>query len=347
LLPHPSQYVILFIMKVSEIGEFSLIDRLQKMIADAGVDQAEGLLIGIGDDCAAWKCSGRNVSGAIQLATVDSMVEGVHFTLDTVTWRELGWKSLAINLSDIAAMGGAVRYILINLALPDDTAVEDIEELYRGMIELTKQAKAAIVGGNISGAPQVSITITVIGESVNGHILKRSAAKTGDAIAVTGWPGSAAGGLAMLMQKLKFAKEDAAYFKNAFLHPIPRLEDGQILVKNGIATAIDTSDGLISDLRHICEASKVSARINVPDLPVHELLKKSFKDKAIEMALSGGEDYNLLFTGNADVINKIKKQLEVPVHIIGEITGGEPGKIDLLDNAGKPVNLKKTGWTHF
>ena len=329
-------------MKVSEIGEFGLIDRLQKMIADAGVDQAKGLLIGIGDDCAAWKCSGK-----IQLTTVDSMVEGVHFTLDTITWRELGWKSLAINLSDIAAMGGVARYILVNLALPDNKEVENIEELYRGMIELTKQAGAAMVGGNISSAPQVSITITVIGESVNGHILKRSAAKPGDAIAVTGWPGSAAGGLAMLMQKLKSAQVDAAYFRNAFLHPIPRLEEGQILVKNSITTAIDTSDGLISDLRHICEASKVSARINVTDVPVHEFLKKGFKGKAIEMALTGGEDYNLLFTGKVEAIIKIKKQLDIPVNIIGEITGGEPGKIDLTDAASKPVKLKKTGWTHF
>jgi thiamine-monophosphate kinase len=329
-------------MKVSQTGEFGLIDRMQKMISDAGVDKTKNLLIGIGDDCAAWQCS-----GSIQLATVDSMVEGVHFTLETITWRELGWKSLAINMSDIAAMGGAARYILVNLAMPDDTETGDIEELYRGMIELAQQSGAAIVGGNISRAPQVSITITVIGESAGEHILKRSAAQAGDAIAVTGWPGTAAGGLAMLMQKLKFSKEDAAYFRDVFLHPIPRLVEGQILVKNGITAAIDTSDGLISDLRHICEASKVSARINIADVPVHELLKKDFKEKAIEMALTGGEDYNLLFTSDAAILNKIKTQLSVPVHIIGEIFGGEPGKIDVVDAAGKPLQLKKTGWTHF
>jgi thiamine-monophosphate kinase len=329
-------------MKVSEVGEFGLIDRLQKMIAEAGADRAKGLLFGIGDDCAAWHCS-----GATQLATVDSMVEGVHFTLDTITWGELGWKSLAINVSDIAAMGGAARYILINLDLPDDMEVENIEELYRGMIGLAKESGAAIVGGNISGAPQVSITITVIGESASGNLLKRSTAKPGDSIAVTGWPGSSAGGLAMLMRKLKFARPDTEYFRDAFLHPVPRLKEGQILVKNGITAAIDTSDGLISDLRHICEASKVSARIAVEDVPVHDLLKKHFSDKALEMALSGGEDYNLLFTGEADIISKIKKQLDIPVVIIGEITGGEPGKIELFNAAGKPVKLKKTGWTHF
>lgn len=330
-------------MKVSELGEFGLIDRLDKLIADAGVNLvAKDLLIGIGDDCAAWKCSGK-----IQLATVDSMVEGVHFTLDTASWWEIGWKSLAINLSDIAAMGGAPRYILVNVALPPDTDADGICQAYKGMIELACQSQTAIVGGNISSAPQVSITITVIGESVNEHLLKRSAAKPGDVIAVTGWPGSAAGGLAMLLQNLQFDDESAFYFKNAFLHPVPRLTEGQTLVKNGILAGIDTSDGLLADLRHICEASKAGARIHIENVPVHELLKKNFGDKALEMALSGGEDYELLFTGNADIVNKIKGQLEIPVNIIGEITGGNAGKIDLIDADGKPVKMAKAGWTHF
>jgi thiamine-monophosphate kinase len=330
-------------MKVSEIGEFGLIDRLEKMIAAANADRfSPGLLIGIGDDCAAWKCTGK-----IQLATVDSMVEGVHFTIDTAGWREIGWKSLAINLSDIAAMGGIPRYVLINLALPPDTDADSVFQLYEGIIDLATQTKTAIVGGNISGAPQVSITITVIGESVDGKILKRSAAKPGDAIAITGWPGSAAGGLAMLIQKNKMSKKDTAYFRNAFLHPIPRLGEGQILAKNGISAAIDTSDGLLSDLRHICEASKVSARIVTGDVPVHDFLKKNFKEKALEMALTGGEDYQLIFTGKAEAIHKIKKLLEIPVNIIGEITGGKPGKIEITDAAGKSVKLKNTGWTHF
>jgi thiamine-monophosphate kinase len=337
------EYVILFIVKVSELGEFGLIDRLEKMIAAAKVDRFDdGLLIGIGDDCAAWKCSGK-----IQLATVDSMVEGIHFTLDTATWREVGWKSLAINLSDIAAMGAVPRYALINLALPQDTEASGIFELYEAMIDLAKQTRTAIVGGNISGAPQVSITITVIGESLNGNILKRSSARPGDFIAVTGWPGSAAGGLAMLMQKLKFRKEDAAWFRNAFLHPTPRLPEGQLLIKNGITTCIDTSDGVLSDLRHICEAAEVSARVNLAYVPVHELLKKYFPEKAVEMALSGGEDYELLFTGDAGIINKLKSQFKIPFHVIGEITAGEPGKIELRDASGKPVETKKTGWTHF
>jgi thiamine-monophosphate kinase len=330
-------------MKVSEIGEFGLIDRLGKMISAAKADRfSPDLLIGIGDDCAAWKCSGK-----IQLATVDSMVEGVHFTTGTATWRETGWKSLAINLSDIAAMGGIPKYALINLALPQDMDAENVFLLYEGILDLAVQTKTAIAGGNISGANQVSITVTVIGESINGQILKRSTARPGDAIAVTGWPGSAAGGLAMLTQKLKLNKKDAEYFRTAFLHPVPRIKEGQALVKGGIITAIDTSDGLLSDLRHICAASEVTARINSGDVPVHDLLKKYFKEKALEMALTGGEDYQLLFTGKTDLVNKIKKQLEIPVNIIGEIRGGQPGKIEIIDAAGNPLGVNKTGWTHF
>jgi len=330
-------------MKVSEIGEFGLIDRLNRMIDRAGLNRPHpGLLIGIGDDTAAWKCSGK-----IQLGTVDSMVENVHFTLETTTWRELGWKSLAINLSDIAAMGGAPRYALIAMSLPEETEVEDIARLYRGMIEIAGKFGMGIIGGNISRAPQVSITITVIGESTDEQILKRSAAKPGDAIAVTGWPGSAAAGLAMLKRKLRFKPSAASFFKNAFLRPVPRITEGQLLLKSGVTTCIDTSDGLLADLLHICEASEVSARIDTDNVPLHEMLKANFGEKAIEMALSGGEDYELLFTARPGLILKIKDKIDCPVSIIGEITGGKPGKIDIVSSGGKAVKIKKAGWTHF
>jgi thiamine-monophosphate kinase len=244
-------------------------------------------------------------------------------------------------------MGGIPLYALINLALPPSTEDIDVFQLYEGIIECAKAHRTAIVGGNISRSTAVEITITIIGESPDGKILKRSAAKTGDAIAVTGWPGSAAGGLAMLLQNLTFGPEAQEYFRHAFLHPIPRIQEGAILGKNSIAAAIDTSDGLLADLRHICEASKVSARLYTADLPIHDYLKNNFPDQALEMALTGGEDYQLLFTGKPETVKKAIKQLDIPVHIIGEITGGEPGNIEVLDAAGKPLKLKKTGWTHF
>jgi thiamine-monophosphate kinase len=191
------------------------------------------------------------------------------------------------------------------------------------------------------------MTVTIIGESLDSRILRRSAAKAGDVIAITGWPGSAAGGLAMLTQKLKLDEESTQYLRHAFLHPVPRIKEGKILVKHGIAAAIDTSDGLLSDLRHICEASKVGARIKTADIPVHDLVQKNFKSNALEMALNGGEDYQLLFTGKAENVKKAISEFEVPARMIGEITRAEPGKIEVLNATGKPLNLIKTGWTHF
>jgi thiamine-monophosphate kinase len=330
-------------MKVSEIGEFGLINLLAKMIADVQIDKSTpDLLIGIGDDAAAWKCT-----DAVQLATVDSMVQDVHFSLETTTWKDLGWKSLAINLSDIAAMGGVPRYALVALSLPPETEVADVTALYQGMMELARQFNVAIVGGNISRSMEVSVTITVIGSSMSQTILKRSAARPGDMIAVTGYPGSAAAGLEMLAKKLRFKLPTAQYFNNAFLRPAPRITEGQLLVKHGVAAAIDISDGLLADLRHICEASRVSARVITDFLPIHDMVKASFKKKALALALGGGEDYELLFTGSDKVIKDVKNELRCPVTAIGEISGDEPGKINLVDAAGCPVKIGRTGWTHF
>ncbi len=337
-------YAILFIMKVAELGEFGLIDLLAKMIKDAGVDKIgeEQPIIGIGDDAAAWR--GDN---AIQLATVDTMVQDVHFSLKTITWQELGWKSLAINLSDIAAMGGVPKYALVALALPEDTPVAAVTKIYEGMIAAARQYQLAIVGGNISRAPEISITITVLGSSPENKMLRRDTAIPGDIIAVTGHPGSAAGGREMLAKKLKFKPDAAKYLRDAFLHPLPRIAEGQLLVKNGITTAIDISDGLLADLRHICEASRVGARVEIDRLPIHEAVKAGFGERAVELALAGGEDYELLFTGRADAIERVKAEMTCPVTIIGEITAGQAGQIDLRDARGSPVKIEPNGMVAF
>jgi thiamine-monophosphate kinase len=331
-------------MKVSKLGEFGLIDRIARMIADAkvGVLSLDRPRIGIGDDAAVWR-----PSGALELGTVDTMFEGIHFNTETTPWHDLGWKSLAINLSDIAAMGGSPEYALVALALSEETAVADVTSLYEGIIELARETHTAIVGGNVSRAPQVSVTITVIGRTISTEILRRDTARPGDVIAVTGNPGSAAGGFEMLSQGLKFKSEASEYLKGAFLHPVPRLSEGQALLKMGVKTAIDISDGLLSDLRHICEDSKVSATIFAERLPIHPLLKSSYGDKASGLALAGGEDYELLFTTSDTLINKAKTELKCPVAAIGEITAGEPGKIDLIDAHGKTVKTGKSGWRHF
>jgi len=318
------------------LGEFGLIDRLAKM----AVGRDEHLIIGIGDDAAAWKGD-----ASIQLATVDSFIQGVHYPSGIVPWPELGWKALAVNLSDIAAMGGIPRYALVSLALPPQTEVDDVTALYTGLLELAKQHRVTIVGGDISNAPMVIINVTVLGSSPKKQLLTRSSAKPGELVAVTGHLGAAAAGLEMITKKLKFEPKAAARFKQAFFKPTPRIAKRQLLLEQGVKTAIDISDGLVADLNQICKASKVGARIDANRVPVEPMVKAGFGDRALELALAGGEDYELLFTAKAEVINRVKQAASCPVTAIGEITAGQG--VTVADRRGKPLKLDKAGWEHF
>ena len=333
-------------MKISELGEFGLIDLLAGMV-DAAQDKEtaarQQLILGIGDDAAAWKSD-----NSVQLATVDALVQDVHFTLETTTWEELGWKALAVNLSDIAAMGGLPRYALVSLALPGQTEVEDVTSLYRGMIKLAQQFRVAIVGGNMSSAPLIVINITVLGSAEGDkQMLTRSAARAGEKVAVTGDLGASAAGLEMLTKHLSFKAEAADSLRKAFLTPYPRVAEGRLLVEHGVRAAIDISDGLLSDLRHICQMSRVGARIEIDRIPVHPAVKANFGNKALELALSGGEDYELLFTASAGVIDKVRAAASCQVTVIGEVTAEKPGEIILVDGKGKPIDPTVMGWQHF
>jgi thiamine-monophosphate kinase len=324
-------------MKVSELGEFGLIDLLAEMV---GGGQDEHLLIGIGDDAAAWKGD-----ASIQLATVDSFIQDVHYPPGIASWQELGWKAMAANLSDIAAMGGVPRYALVSLALPEDTEVDDVAALYSGMIDLGQQYGVAIIGGDISRAPIVAITITILGSSQKKQILTRSAAEPGEVVAVTGPLGAAAAGLEMLSKGLQLDLEADTRLRNAFLHPSPRIAEGQLLLEQGVKTAIDISDGLISDLSQICKASQVGARVEIDRVPVEPTVKAKFGEKSLELALSGGEDYELLFTAKAEVIDRVKRAASCPITAIGEIVAGKG--VTLVDRQGNPIELGKAGWEHF
>ncbi|MFC2005761.1 thiamine-phosphate kinase [Chloroflexota bacterium] len=324
-----------------------MIDLLAEMAygaQDKEIKAWRQLVLGIGDDAAAWQGD-----TSIQLATVDSLIQDVHFSLGITSWEELGWRAMAANLSDIAAMGGLPEYALVSLALPVDTEVENVISLCRGMIELAQQFGVAIVGGDTSSAPLLVISITVLGstESQDKRILTRSAAKPRQKIAVTGYLGAAAAGLDMLSKHLQFDAEATASLKEAFLKPYPRVAEGQVLVENGVGAAMDISDGLLSDLNHICKASQVGARIEIDCVPVQPVVKANFGGRALELALSGGEDYELLFTASVEVVGKVKEAASCPITVIGEITSDKAGEITLVDIKGNPVSLPKAGWEHF
>jgi len=330
-------------MKVGELGEFGLIESLRRIIERAGVGvglRREGIL-GIGDDAAAWRAGKRT-----QLGTTDTLVEGIHFTRETASWRDLGWKSLAVNLSDIAAMGGDPAVALVSLSLPAETDAACVEALYEGMAECALAFRTAILGGNVSEAPLIVITVSLVGEVEEGRMLTRSAAKPGDAIAVTGYLGASAAGLRMLKERLDLAPDVGSSLRMAHLRPSPRVVEGVWMARHGVRAAIDISDGLLADLGHVCRASAVGAQIRLADVPVHPAARRAFGDRSLEMALSGGEDYELLFTAPLPVIERARQDISVPVTIVGSITG-ETERIVLVDESGKEVRRGRGGWEHF
>jgi thiamine-monophosphate kinase len=334
-------------MNISELGEFGLIDLLRELVDNTGDKNSSArpeLILGIGDDAAAWQ---GDLS--VQLATSDTLVQDVHFTLDFISWEDLGWRAMSVNLSDIAAMGGLPRYALVSLSLPGSTEVDSVTDLYRGMIELANKHGTVIVGGNISAAPQVVINITVLGRTNPGkkHILKRSSARIGDKIAVTGYLGTSAAGLKILKENVRLDSESEQPLRQAFLRPNPRIQEGQLLVEKGVRCAIDISDGLVADLGHICKASNVGARIDSSRIPVQPAVTSHFGDKALGLAFSGGEDYELLFTAPLEVINSVKDAASCPVTVIGKIIEDNPGEVLVPDDNEHSLSLESTGWKHF
>jgi thiamine-monophosphate kinase len=332
-------------MKVSELGEFGLIALLAGVARgaeDRKKDAWKRLIIGIGDDAAAWQAE-----RSVQLATADSLIQDIHFKLEITSWEELGWRAMAANLSDIAAMGGIPRYALVSLALPGHTEVDDVVALYKGMAGLAEKFGVAIAGGDTSSAPLLVINITVLGSAGNKSLLTRSVAMQGEKIAVTGYLGAAAAGLEMLVKGLSFNAQATASLKEAFLKPNPRVAEGQLLVDGGVQVAIDISDGLISDLRHICQESQVGARVELDRVPVHPAVRANFGDRALELALTGGEDYELLFAASEEVLEKVKATVACPVTVIGEIVTAKEHEVTLFDGDGKQVSPAKSGWEHF
>ena len=331
-------------MRVAELGEFGLISKLAALIDKKSNKKAAAwkkLLIGIGDDTAAWK----HQSGT-GLITTDILVEGTHFELSYTGWRDLGWKSIAINISDIYAMGGNPQYALVSLALPGSHKVSDVLEMYEGMIDICNRYGVALAGGNVSASEKVIINVTLTGLA-GKTLMTRSAARPGDLIAVFGHPGLSAAALRAIQTRCTLSARAMKLFGNAHLHPTPRLGSGPQLAACGVASAIDISDGLLSDLGHICEASKVGAVIYEQNLPVHPLLKRYFKEDYIGLVLAGGEDYELLFTANKDVMDAVIESTDPAPAIIGEITEGKQGKITVLNAQGKHVKLDHKGWDHY
>ncbi|MDP2718734.1 MAG: thiamine-phosphate kinase [Dehalococcoidia bacterium] len=331
-------------MKVSELGEFGLIDLLAQTIGRKKEDIPPQVILGIGDDTAAWR-----EDSPIHLATTDTMVEGIHFDISKITWEELGWKSLAVNISDIAAMGGTSRYALVTLAIPGDTLVDNVLALYRGIKEIAGQFNVSIIGGDTVKSHLTIITVALYGTMENeaGELMTRSAALPGEIIGVTGYLGSSAAGLKMVSNDMPVKEEQASYLRKAHYRPQPRAMEGRQLFAAGVRCAIDISDGLIGDLTHVCKTSSVGAILKTDSLPVHPFVEANFPGEGTDFALSGGEDYELLFTAEENLFKRLRQQMSTPITAIGSITGNNPGKVTLVDKKGNSISRQKKGWDHF
>ena len=335
-------------MRIDELGEFGLIDRIQRALPAPG----DRVIVGIGDDVAVLQSNANRV----WLATCDVQMEGAHFLRDSIAPHDLGRKALAINLSDIAATSGAPRFALVSLGLPGDLDVEFIDQLYAGLRAEAETFGVDIVGGNISRSRLgVFIDIFLLGDAPRENVLLRSGARAGDQILVTGTLGDAAAGVALLTDSTRSTTDAYAAIARARLDtPTPRVREGQLIGAAHTATAmLDISDGLASDLGHICKRSHVGARVSAEKLPVtgeNRALARAARGDEFAFALHGGEDYELLFTvppSHANLLaGEITRQTGTRVSIIGEILPANEGRQLVLPDA-RVVTLEARGWDHF
>lgn len=363
-------------MNISEIGEFGLIERLTKDCAPANPDT----LCGVGDDCAIL----RGNDETDLLVTTDLLMEGVHFDLTYMPLRHLGYKSAVVNLSDIYAMGGTPKQITVSLAISKRFGVEDIEELYEGIRIACREHHVDVVGGDTtSSMTGLAISITAIGTVEHGRAIRRNGAKETDIICVSGDLGAAYMGFQLLERekqvyyrqieeirsKLAAATDETVrrqlqtqlnevsqpdfsgreYLIERQMRPSARRDIVELLRKNGIrpTSMIDISDGLSSELLHICKQSDVGCRIYEERIPIDyqtAVMSEEMNMNLTTAALNGGEDYELLFTVPISDHDKIES-LE-GIKEIGYVTGKNLGSV-LITRDGSEFPLKAQGWVHL
>ncbi|MBT9164778.1 MAG: Thiamine-monophosphate kinase [candidate division WS2 bacterium] len=331
-------------MKISQVGEFGLISYIKEWVQGKNPE----VFRGVGDDTAVINLSRHKYL----LFTCDTQVEGIHFLLSFTTPYLLGKKSMAINVSDIASMGGVPTYALISLILPQETELSFLRELYRGFMEEGNKWGVTIVGGNISRTEgPLTVDISLLGEVKKRHLKLRSGAKKGDSILITGHPGRSAAGLKLLhANKIN----DFPELTGAHLSPTPRLREALIIASfPEVSSMIDVSDGVLQDLGHILEESSAGALLWEKDFPIADTLSQAagvLGEETLKLFLNGGEDYELIFTANPEKAEMIKNEVKVnrgtEISIIGEITD-DYRKITLQNKFEEKINLFPQGWDHF
>ena len=335
-------------MSDDPLGELGFI----RLIREAAARSRPGVRVGIGDDCAVLEPD----AGELVLATTDLLLEDVHFRRRYAQPGDIGWKALAVNLSDIAAMGGRPRWALVALACPLSARAEDVRAFYTGALALADEHGVSIVGGDTSSSPAGwLVNVTLLGTSARLP-LRRSTARVGDLVAVTGSLGRSRAGFALLDRAGPEPDVDAtarADVLAAHLRPRPRVKEGQWLAAAGGVTAmIDLSDGLATDLGHVARESAVGARVHVDRVPVAATARAvaaALGEDALAWATSGGEDYELLIACAPEALDALADGLPratgTPLTVVGEIVDATAG-VCFVDGRGDAVRVAP-GFEHF
>ena len=333
-------------MILKEIGEFGFIEKISR----GCLIRPDNIVKAIGDDAAAF----ITAPDMLTLITTDLLVERIHFLRDSISGFDLGYKSLAVNLSDIAAMGGTAREAFVSIAIPDDCNLDYLEAIYEGIKKLAEGFEVNILGGDTTRSTvDLIINIAVHGNVAKEELLCRDAARPGDVIFSTGFLGDSKAGLHLILNEIEADTKALKACLKAHRVPEPHLREGRFIAQQrGVHAAIDTSDGLSSDLTHIVEESQVGARLFADKIPISYNLQdfcSRFNFDPIDFALSGGEDYTLLCTIASEKADKIasafKKEFKRPLSAIGEITAKK--QIEVVYPDGNILPLTPTGWDHF
>ncbi|OIS56105.1 thiamine-phosphate kinase [Bacillus subtilis] len=324
------------------MDEFDLIHSITpRTIRHSSVD------VGIGDDAALYTAK----HGVQEIVCVDTMVEDVHFKLHYSSPEDIGYKALAVNISDIAAMGGIPKYYLVSIAVPSRWTKAEIKAMYEGMNELGKLYHMDLIGGDtVSISDKLVVTVTVIGEVEKGRACLRSLARPNDIVFVTGEIGSSAAGLSLLLEEtnLQNSSVETDYFIHRHKRPQPRVSVGRLCSSMNRAALNDISDGLASELNEIAEASCVSIEIDESMLPIHSDLPKLHRNWK-EWALFGGEDFELTGTVSNDEWEVLKQKCEthqLPITKIGHVREKTESNVILKTDNGLRI-LEKKGYNHF
>ncbi len=333
-------------MSLKQIGEFGFIEKISR----GCLIRPDNIVKAIGDDAAAFQSDPEQLT----LITTDLLVERIHFLRTAISGFNLGHKSLAVNLSDIAAMGGTAREAFISIAIPDDCQLDYLDDIYKGIKHLAAEFDVNVLGGDTTHSKKdLIINIVVQGIVPETELLCRDAARPADVIYSTGFLGDSKAGLHLILNQIA---DDTAGLKSllkAHCAPQPHLREGRFLARqSGVSAAIDTSDGLSSDLGHIVQKSTVGARLYADKIPISQNLRyfcARFDFDPVAYALSGGEDYTLLCTISpdhaADIAHAFEQRFKRPLLAIGEIIEGDQMTLIYPDGTTKPIT--PTGWDHF